>query len=59
MYIPEFWAGVIIMIVAEFAAILARNVAKVNMKKKGMVQFCKRSRNNPSYFSQHWREYVR
>lgn len=38
---------------------LARGVAKVNMKKKGMVQFCKHSRNNPSFFSQNWREYVR
>lgn len=38
---------------------LARNVAKVNMKKRGMVQFCKHNRNNPSFFSKHWREYVR
>lgn len=38
---------------------LARGVAKVNMKKKGMVQVCKHSRNTRSYFAQHWREYVR
>ncbi len=38
---------------------LARGVAKVNMKKKSMVQFCKHSGNTRSYFAQHWREYVR
>lgn len=38
---------------------LARGVAKVNMKKKGMVQFCKHPGNSRSYFAQHWREYVR
>lgn len=38
---------------------LARSVAKVNMKKKGMVQFCKHPGNNQSFFAQHWREYVR
>lgn len=38
---------------------LASSVAKVNMKKKGMVQFCKHPRENQSYFAKHWREYVR
>lgn len=43
---------------------IARSVAKANMKKKGMVQFCKKSRGRNgqaavgSYFSGHWREYV-
>lgn len=32
---------------------LARSVAKENMKKKGMVQFCKHPENNKSYFAQH------
>lgn len=38
---------------------LAQNAAKVSMKKKGMVRFCKHPRGNRSYFAQHWREYVR
>lgn len=37
---------------------LARGVAKVNMKRKGMVRFCKHSRDGGSFFSHHWREYV-
>lgn len=43
---------------------IARSVAKTNMRKKGMVQFCKKIRGRSgqaaigSYFSEHWREYV-
>lgn len=35
---------------------LARNVAKANMKKAGIVQICK---DRPSFFSLHWREYAK
>ena len=42
---------------------LARTVAKNQMKKKGMVQICKKGakkgeRSEGSYFSSHWRDYV-
>ncbi len=35
---------------------LKRRVAKVNMKKRGLVQICK---GKPSYFAQNWREWVK
>ena len=35
---------------------MARTVAKINMKKKGMRQICK---GRPSFFSLHWREYAK
>ena len=50
---------------------LARNVAKANMKKAGMVQVCKRLHTAPndqgilvpikgkSWFSANWREWVK
>ncbi len=46
---------------------LARTVAKNQMKKKGMVQICKNDlsqkslfeRSTGSYFSSHWKDYVR
>lgn len=36
---------------------LARHIAKVNMKKKGMSRFCK-DKGSGSYFSKHWRKFV-
>ena len=43
---------------------LARNVAKVNMKKAGMVQICKKgakkgTTGSVSYFSIFWREWAK
>jgi hypothetical protein len=40
---------------------IARNVAKANMKKAGMVQICKKDRHNGtrSYFGVCWRKYAK
>lgn len=49
---------------------IARNVAKANMKKAGMVQICKGSRNVPDgkgglfrvkgrWFADNWREWAK
>ena len=37
---------------------LARNVAKNRMRRSGMVQICKSSRQGKSIFAKHWRELV-
>lgn len=38
---------------------IARGVAHVRMKKKGMVHVNKKNgKNKESFFSNHWREYV-
>lgn len=37
---------------------IARNVAKVNMKKKGYTRINKKEENGHSFFSKHWREFV-
>lgn len=37
---------------------ILRNMAKVNMKKKGMRQICKKNKNRESWFSKNWRDYV-
>jgi hypothetical protein len=37
---------------------LKRLVAKYNMRKKGIKQFCKK-KGGSSFFSQHWKEYIR
>ena len=38
---------------------LKRRVAKVNMKKRGLVQICKKDRNGSSYFAKNWRDWVK
>lgn len=37
---------------------LARNRAKNNCKKRGMVKICKKNRNRESWFSKNWRDWV-
>lgn len=41
---------------------IARNVAKVRMKKAGMTQFCTHGKrygyNGISHFSRYWKDYV-
>lgn len=38
---------------------IARNVARVNMKKKGYSRVNKKEGDGISFFSKHWREFVR
>lgn len=38
---------------------IARNVARVNMKKKGYSRINKKEGDGRSFFSKHWREFVR
>ena len=37
---------------------LARGVAKNRMRRGGMVQICKGSRQGKSVFAKHWREFI-
>lgn len=38
---------------------IARNMAKVNMKKRGFTKICKHEKGRDSYFSNRWRDFVR
>ena len=37
---------------------LARNMAKVNMKKRGFTKICKHEKGDRSYFARRWRDFV-
>lgn len=38
---------------------IARGMAKKNLKRAGYAHFCKHSSGQNSWFSEHWREWVK